>query len=726
MRNFRRLCFLFVGWLLALAPISAMALPTVGSTLTRASATTLVLTFSEAAGSAAATKTNYTLSGTSGFSGNPSAASLDISGTSVTLTVPTMASLIHGETVIVTVANTLAAGNLVATYTVDAVPSSFSFSSISNALPATAYESAPITVSDINTTLTASTTSGFNSTLKCATLKAGSTTWGAFGDCTSATVSNGDQLKLQLTTASTTSTAVSGGIVLAGVSATFSVTTYSAEASAPVPIPSNVSIATLTSLTTSLSAPPGSLYLSSNGVIVVPSGFSGTLSVLPSATANTAFSIQSGVSAGFVVGGNSLTIQASGSESALLVLKTFKVDNYTSLQTLELAKGRIVVTQSTGAAPIISVQLGTASTAAQVAVMHAGSSVTTIEALVNGDTTANISVISGSVGLRKASAASTVALTDLPTQVYRNEVAKLSTAGAISAIRVGSLDGNGTGVGDPMTFSTNSILLSDITRSGKIPRLSETLPRLNSTATLLEVLFDTIGLRSNLARGGQNSQGVVPLLINGINHSFVPFGDVTIDTTRSNGVMLTTNGVFEIVASGVVAKFRPSLFDTQGFATSLSTSLGATAKLNTAGVIEVSVSGNTLLMVPDMLTQSVSSSTSSVAYDSAGMMVFTNNRQSQQLLPVFFDISQLATVFASFANRISIQDNLNGTVTAHLFDTVDNVESETATYVLAPSYEVLSPIIVQNTHLNDAWWVGNDGLIYIKYSNGAAQGFSIR
>ncbi len=703
-------------------------LPTVASTLIKTSATTLILSFSKALGSAASTTTNYTLSGTSGFSGNPSAVSADISGTSVTLTVPTMATLSHGQTVVVTVANTLAdATRNIATYTVDAVPLPFSFSSINNARTATVYETEPITINDINTTLTVATTSGSNSTLKCAALIAGSTTWGAFGVCSSVTVSNGDQLKLQLSSASSHSTTVSGEVVLAGVSASFSVTTYSAEASAPIPIPSNVSIAPLTSLTSSLRAPPSSLYISSNDVIVVPPLVSQTLTVLPTAAEKTAFSIQSGAFVSFALGGSRLSIEVTGQEAALLVLTKFNVDNYSNLQTLELAKGSIRVSQSSGTAPIISLQLGTGTTPVQVAVMHAGSPASTFSALINDDTSVKIAVTSGKVALRRASATSTVALTDSSSAVFQDEVADLSTAGAVSSIRIGSLDGNGTGVGDAMTFASTSSQSSDIDRKAKIPRLNASLARLGKTGTLLDMLFDTAGLRSNLANGGQTDQGIVPLLIDSVRYYFTPVGDVTVDKLRSNGVRLTKDGLFEITHSGVMARFRPSIFNTAGFATSLSSSIGATVKLNTAGALEVSKGGTTLLMMPELFAQTTSTGTTGVTYfDGDGVLGYAENGLVQRLLPTLYDINQFSSAFSSFADRVDLQDNLNGTYAASLIDVADDGKTEEviSSFTVVPAYQILSPVVVQNTHLNDPWWQGDDGLIYIKYSNGSAQGFS--
>gem|GEM_PF-5588828 len=278
-----------------------------------------------------------------------------------------------------------------------------------------------------------------------------------------------------------------------------------------------------------------------------------------------------------------------------------------------------------------------------------------------------------------------------------------------------------------MTFSSSSLIASDITRQAKIPRLGSALARFGGTDTLLEVLFDTIGLRSNLARGGQTSQGVIPLLIDGLAYYFVPIGNITVDTTRTNGVVLTNEGYFEIARNGVMARFRPSIFDTQGFATSMLSSMSASVALNATGALEVSQSGNTLVMMPEMFSQAIVGTTYSADYDGDGILTFTRSGQMQRLLPAFYDVKQLATTFASMADTIGYQDNMDGTVSVTLTTTgKDAAADEVTNYVLAPAYRVLSPIAVPIQHRADNWWVGDDGLIYLKYSNGSAQGFSIR
>lgn len=735
MRAFSRLISV-LGWIFCLLPSLALALPSVLPELTRIGNTTLILSLSSNATSAANTAANYTLGGTGGLSGSPSAAALDTSGTIVTLTVPTMAALIHGDTVTVTVNNSVSnvadpAGNLVATYTVDSVPASFSFTAASNALTATAYESNAVQISGINTTVTVGTTTGSNSSLKCAKLVNGETVWGSFGTCSSVTLASGDQIKLQLTSAATYSTTVSGGIIIGGVSATFSVTTLSAAAAAPVPIPSNVTTSALTSLATAISSPPSSLYLSSNGVVVIPASTSGTITLLATAPAKTAFWIQSGATANFAVQGSNLTIAAASNQNVLAVLRSFKLDNYSSLQTLEISQGRATITSAKELLPAASLRLGTGTTPTQVGILARANSQPAFDIEIGSDGTATLGVKSGSIALRTASSDSTIAVTDTATSLYANEVASLSTAGALTAIRIGSLDGNGSGVGDALTFDSNTIVGTDIDRLVKIPRLSGAVARINETDTLLEALFDAIGLRSNLARGGQTTQGVIPLLIGNTKYYFTPFGNVVVDTTRSDGVVLTRDGIFEITRKGVTARFRPSILDTKSFATSMGVTYGADVSLDASGAVEIAEGGDTLLMVPEMFTQAVSGASSGVAYDENGYLTYTKSNETQRLLPIFYDTTQLATAFASLADTISVQENLDGTATATLATNVAEAGAATpdivtTTYVLAPDYRVLSPFAVPIEHHADAWWVGNDGLIYIKYANGSAQGFSIR
>lgn len=703
------------------------AAPEIGST------TTLVLTFSEKVDKTlATTATNYTLSGTGGLTGSPSAVVLDATGTKVTLTVPSMAALAHGKTVIVTAAtaitdlagNALSAAAQTATLTVERLPT-LSFEPVDNSVTSSVVESEAVTLDGLNLPTQITVSADSHASLKCAVLPSDQATWGTFAACNTLTVNAGDQLKLSLTSASTAATSVSGTITIGGSSATFTITTASL-----VLVPTNVGTTPLTSLASAIQFPDSRLYISSNGLVVVPATVTSQIVISYGAPVKTGFSIQRDGNASFLLGGNNLSIQPTGLDSVLAVLRSFAVDDYSALQTLEIARGRATISSSSNIAPIVSIQLGIGEETKQVAIMSASTAVPVLELQVNNDGTGTVAVKSGKVLLRQASDDSTIATTDAAIPLYANEVASLSSAGEITEIRIGSLDNNGTGVGDPLEFSSGSIISVDIDRRVKIPRLGAPLARINGTDTLLEALFDAIGLRSNLARGGQTSQGIIPLLIGNQKYYFVPFGDVTVDTTRADGVILTKNGVFEVTRNGVMAMLRPAILDTSGFATNMAIALGANVGLGSSGMIEIAQDGDTLLMVPEMFTQAVAGAANGIAYDENGYLTYTKNGERQRMLPAFYDSQQLETTFADLAETIGVQDNLDGTVTAtlsiNIAETGAPEEIVTTTYVLAPEYRVISPFAIPVAHNSDPWWIGDDGLFYFKYGNRSAQGFSIR
>lgn len=707
--------------------------PTLNATPEISSATTMVLTFSEKLNKTlASTAANYNLSGTGGLTGTPSAATLDTTGTKVTLTVPSMAAIGNGKTVIVTTAtaitdlagNSLSASAQTATLTVGRAPT-LSFEPVNNSVPNSVIESEAVTLDGLNlpTPITVSTNS--HASLKCAVLPSGQATWGAFVSCNTLTVNAGDQLKLSLTSASTAATSVSGTIMIGGSTATFTVTTASL-----VLVPTNVSTAPLTNLASVIHSPDSGLFISSNGVVVVPATVTSPISIAFAAPLNTGFSIESGGNASFLLSGNDLSIQPVGSNSVLTVLKNFTVDDYSALQTLEIARGRAIVSSSSSILPILSMQLGTGTETKQVVILPAKTGTSMLEARINDDGTGTVAIKSGKVLVRVASEDSTVAITDTAFPLYANEVANLSSTGAVSDIRIGSLDNNGTEVGDPIEFSSGSIIGIGIDRRVKIPRLGAPVARINETDSLLEALFDAIGLRSNLARGGQTSQGIIPLLIGNLKYYFMPFGDVIVDTARTDGVVLTSDGVFEVTRKGVMARFRPTILDISGFATSMAIAFGADVALGSSGMIEVAQDGNTLLMVPEMFTQIATGSANGIAYDENGYLTYTKNEEQQRLLPAFYDSQQLETAFADLAESIGVQDNLDGTVTATLsVNTAEEGAEEeivTTAYILAPDYRVISPFAIPVAHNSDTWWIGDDGLFYFKYGNRSAQGFSIR
>lgn len=716
------------------APVTDSTVPTLQSTLAFVDSTHVKVTFSEKMNKTKAeTVTNYTLSGSGGgasLTGSPTAAIQASNGTDVTLTVPSLTNLHPGDTVVVTASTALQdlAGNSLAqtnaTLTASNAPSAFSFSAVTNALQKSAVQSNAVTLSGINVPATISVVSGSDASLLCAIAPLSTGTFGAFAACANQVVNSGDQLKVQLTSAGTGNTTVTGTISIGGVSSTFSVTTASG-----VTVPSTVSFTGLTTLTGTLSSPDSAIYLSGNGVIVIPSSVTSTISFAPTMPANAAVLVQTGTTAHFSLGGVSLTVVPGGGTDALFVTKLYSIDGVSSQPVLELAVGRATLTYSGVPAPAASIQLGSGTTLKQMLIyaplptlrsasrdvaFASTTAAVTADMQRTSDGGALLAVTNGRAALRLASAASTVAIADAANLLYNNEVATLSSAGKITNIRVGSLDGTTGTVGDALPTST---LPNSVKTRVKIPNLNPALDRIDATKPLLQTLFDFIGSRTTLSQNSQGSYGQLPLLLNNQPLYVIPYGDVLVDTSRADGITLADDGHFEVSRSGVYVKLTTTASSLAQFAQAIQSAYHGTVTLTEDASYELNNGGLTILVKPDLVGMSSGSTTIGLDQNASGQLVFDTVNLTQTMFPHFYNLAQLATTFATLDPKMTLRDNLDGTVTAKL---------NGVPYTLVPSYEILSPIGgIPPEHRNDAWWASNDGTIYFKYPTGSAQGFTV-
>jgi hypothetical protein len=707
-------------------PILDTTPPTLSGTLVIQDATHLKLTFSERLNKTAAeTKTNFTLATTSsisGFSGNPTAASLGSNGVDLYLTVPPLSGLKPGDSVSVTASSAILdmsglamVAPATASVSVSIVPSTFTFAPVVRATTKTAIQSNAVTLTGINAPAAMAVTAGSDASLLCAVAPASSGVFGAFAACATQTVNGGDQLKLQLTSSAAGSTTVSGGVIIGGVSGIFSVTT-----AGPATVLGSVTFSALTSLTGTLTNPDPAVYISSNGVLVVPKTTALPVSFTNTAPPNTAVLFEDGTNIAANLSGSNVSVAPASGNDALFVTKAYSVDGVPNTQLLELASGRATVTYSGAASPVMSLQLGTGSSSKQVLISAPliGLSTTaaaTIDVQRNSDGTMTVAVVNGAASIRLASSASTVALTDLPTPLYKNEVATISTAGKVSAIRIGSFDGKAGVVGDALPASSQP---PNVKSRAKIPNLTPALDRIDTTRPLMQTLFDYIGSRTTLTQTSQGAGGSIPLLLGNTPLYVIPYGDVSVDTTRPDGITLANDGHFEISRSGVWVKLTTTASNLGNLAQTLLSTANATTTVAEDGALELNVGGTTFLTKPDLTANGTDTTGSTIAIDENGYYHYTSNGRDQILFPHFFDISQIAATFVSLDPKMVLIDNLNGTVTARL-NGVD--------YTLVPTYQVLSPIGgIPPEHRSDPWWVdANTGLIYFKYPTGGAQGFRV-
>ncbi len=697
--------------------------PTVVAALAYVDSTHVKVSFSEVMNKAVAeTASNYVVSGTGGMaalSGAASAAALAANGVDVLLTVPSLSALKAGDTVKITVGTgvTDLAGRAlvtaaVATFSAVGAPAAFTFTPATSVGLKTAINSNAITVTGISIPTTLSVVSGSDSSLLCAIAPVATGVFGSFSACnptTPITINNGDQIKVQLTSATLGSTAVTGGIAIGGVSGSFTVTT------AQTLVIAGLTYTALTTLGSAITSIDPNIALSANGIVVVPSTVSANMTVVPSAPANTAIQLKAGGTYHFILGALTQSIQPVGGD-AIMTTKAYAVDGATATNLLELAAGRAVINYSGNALPMASIQLGTGSSAKQMLVSSVGSAAVSADIQRLADGTALVGLVSGQVNLRLPSAASTVAITDLPTTLYSSEVATLSLAGKVAGIRIGSIAGTSPGiVGDDMPAT---IYPAGVKTRVKVPNLGLPLTRADPAKSLMQALFDFTGSRPTLTQGTQGVNGQIPMLWAGQQLYIIPYGDVTVDSTRVDGITLASDGHFEVARNGVIAKLATAASDLNLFNQSVkATYIGGSVTLTEDGAYEVSNNGKTLIMKPALVSQASSNSGTVFGQDSTGLMAFSTGGQSQSMYPHFYDLKQLATILATFDAKVTLRDNLDGTVTANMYSSVLS---------FSPLYEVLSPIGgVPPEHRADPWWVIDD-VLYLKYSNGAAQGFRVQ
>jgi hypothetical protein len=198
----------------------------------------------------------------------------------------------------------------------------------------------------------------------------------------------------------------------------------------------------------------------------------------------------------------------------------------------------------------------------------------------------------------------------------------------------------------------------------------------------------------------------------------IPYGDVQVDTSRADGIILADDGHFEITRNGVFVKLTTTVSNLGFFVQAVQTTYpNGSVNISEDGSLEISKSGNTLLVRPDLVNQANSIFTVGILQNASNQKIFQTLNREQTLFPHFYDLNQLKSTFVKIDPNMVLRDNLNGTVTA----TING-----SNYLLTPTYEVLSAIGgIPPENRNDPWWVSN-GTIYFKYSNGSAQGFTIQ
>lgn len=614
-----------------------------------------------------------------------------LSGSTLTVT---FASALSGATNKVKVAaNSLkdAAGNVLASAVTtaaldatDTAPNAFSFTAQTGAALSTATESNAITVTGINAAANISISGG--------EYAVSTDNGGSFGAYTAGagTVNFNDQVKVKLTSSGSYSTAATATLAIGGVSAAFSVTTQAAPAASsgsgtsvtltPTIINAGPHVETTLTGTTPVTAEPGSI-LAISGL-----GAAGAVITLLAPTS-------SGEAVTIKINGKVLSVAPLGGK-ATLTLKKAILDGVETL-VLAVTGGTVSVGALTGQ-PLIMVING--------GVISAGSGGGTVSQSVNADGTGVLSVTSGFVILPDNAFA---AIQDR--KLYAGEIAQIDSAGKINEVRLGCLAGSGA-TGDPLKPAATAglevkALIPDL--QGKVARISETD---DFTAAL------AAALGKDVTAQGQNADGVLSLGFPGGKIQALPYGDITIDTSRPDGVTLTAANRAEVAKSGVITRFAPAVGDFATFAANLAKlDKDAVVSVLEDGRVHVRFKGATYPLQPAWTVAQDKEGQGGFAVDEQGMIVYRDGAGYRQTLyPVFADLPRLTAAFKALDAGVSVASNGDGTVTAKFLG---------KTYTLKPDYRLTSAPTEQ---AGKDWWQDKDGKVLIRNGDGSVQGFAVR
>lgn len=397
-------------------------------------------------------------------------------------------------------------------------------------------------------------------------------------------------------------------------------------------------------------------------VVVGPGGGGGTI-VLPG-TGTTPTTLQ------VIVNGKPLTVQALPG---------------TQLRIAEVnGQSVLVLVVLEGWASMTSSAVGQAMVLAGPVLLSSGSAGTTVEA--------QPLAVAVQVGSLTAPAGSLTALGSMGLQA--GERLQVSDQGAVVAITLGSLKGDTNQPGDPMAFAN---LPASLTVDNEaFARLNGPLARLSG---------------QNLGQGLEVApSGVLLVRDGGQVFQLLPTQPITIDARLPDGMDFTPLGLLRWVRGGVVVQFAPVVPDLAGLAGAVTAALpDATLKLGAEGVLQLRTGGQTYVLRPDWTGSGTAPGTPQIGVDEQGRIYLQTGQGARQwLLPALLNATQASSIFTTALPGavLSVQAGSNtGAFTLNLAGQA---------WSLVPQWLLPSGSAAQVPPQAGPWWMGSDGLLYLK------------
>lgn len=266
--------------------------------------------------------------------------------------------------------------------------------------------------------------------------------------------------------------------------------------------------------------------------------------------------------------------------------------------------------------------------------------------------------------------------------------------------------------------------------SAYTPILNQPATRLGDSFTLAQHMAVALSEASGLGyyTMGQDHLGAVTFISGQTSMTFLPAGDIVVDTTRSNGLRYLDDGRAQITVNGLVVTLVSTAMPiTDVMARLVAIDPQARLELTALGWWKATINGVVYALWPGFAANSMTGVADTAKWevrsDNLIHLTFPSAIQQVQapafsgmdqiIYPAFDDLSALTETFRPYDPSLRIGSRMDGSYTAIFQGTPQR---------LTPNYHLTFP--VPTVHQQDLWWF-EGGMFHVKNRDGSTQGFAL-
>lgn len=266
--------------------------------------------------------------------------------------------------------------------------------------------------------------------------------------------------------------------------------------------------------------------------------------------------------------------------------------------------------------------------------------------------------------------------------------------------------------------------------SAYTPILNQPASRLGDSHTLAQHMAVALSEATGLPyyTMGQDHLAAVTFIAGQTTLTFLPVGDIVVNTGRANGLRYLDDGRAEVTVNGLVVTLVSTAVPiTDLMGKLLAMDPQARLELTANGWMKATINGVVYALWPGFAANSMTGEAGAAKWEvhSDNLIHLTFPSPIQQvhapefsgmeqiIYPAFDDLGALAETFRPYDAGLRLGSRMDGSYTA-IF--------QGGLHRLTPSYHLTFP--VPAAHQRDLWWI-QDGLYHFKNRDGSVQGFAL-